>query len=170
MRRSRTPADNAVAESSFATLETGLLGWNLWPTRTSPRTAIAEYTRAVCNRLRRHSHLDYNGPEPLKAPATRTTETLGADPNDRRGGSWESCPSQVAATCLINTERRLAVLGAGRLQRRLVGPHGALSLLEVGKQALEFSGGPASAVVSSFKWFHAFDKHLEYADLLDAFP
>ena len=62
MGRSGTPADNAVAESFFATLQTELLDRHAWPTRASLRTAIFEYIEAFYNRQRRHSHLDYLSP------------------------------------------------------------------------------------------------------------
>lgn len=62
MGRSGTPADNAVAESFFATLQTELLDRHAWPTRASLRTAIFEYIEIFYNRERRHSSLDYLSP------------------------------------------------------------------------------------------------------------
>lgn len=67
MGRSGTPADNAVAESFFATLQTELLDRHAWPTRASLRTAIfiqppVGYIEVFYNRRRRHSHLDYLSP------------------------------------------------------------------------------------------------------------
>lgn len=62
MGRSGTPADNAVAESFFATLQTELLDRHTWPTRTSLRTAIFEFIEVFYNRQRRHSRLDYLSP------------------------------------------------------------------------------------------------------------
>jgi putative transposase len=62
MGRSGTPADNAVAESFFATLQTELLDRHTWPSRSVLRTAIFEYIEIFYNRQRRHSHLDYLSP------------------------------------------------------------------------------------------------------------
>ncbi len=62
MGRSGTPADNAVVESFFATLQTELLDRHTWPTRDNLRTAIFEYIEIFYNRQRRHSHLDYLSP------------------------------------------------------------------------------------------------------------
>lgn len=59
MGRSGTPADNAVAESFFATLQTELLDRYAWPTHDSLRSAIFEYIEAFYNRTRRHSYLAY---------------------------------------------------------------------------------------------------------------
>jgi putative transposase len=57
MGRSGTPADNAVAESFFATLQTELLDRHHWPTRDGLRLAIFEFIEVFYNRQRRHSHL-----------------------------------------------------------------------------------------------------------------
>jgi len=57
MGRSGTPADNAVAESFFATLQTELLDRHHWPTRDALRMAIFEFIEVFYNRQRRHSHL-----------------------------------------------------------------------------------------------------------------
>jgi transposase InsO family protein len=57
MGRSGTPADNAVAESFFATLQTELLDRHDWPTRDALRMAIFEFIEVFYNRQRRHSHL-----------------------------------------------------------------------------------------------------------------
>ena len=57
MGRSGTPADNAVAESFFATVQTELLDRHHWPTRDSLRVAIFEFIEVFYNRQRRHSYL-----------------------------------------------------------------------------------------------------------------
>jgi len=57
MGRSGTPADNAVAESFFATLQTELLDRHHWPTRDALRMAIVEFIEVFHNRQRRHSYL-----------------------------------------------------------------------------------------------------------------
>ena len=62
MGRSGTPADNAVAESFFATLQTELLDRHHWPTRDSLRIAIFEFIEVFYNRQRRHSHLGHLSP------------------------------------------------------------------------------------------------------------
>jgi putative transposase len=62
MGRSGTPADNAVAESFFATLQTELLDRHHWPTRDSLRVAIFEFIEVFYNRQRRHSHLGHLSP------------------------------------------------------------------------------------------------------------
>jgi len=62
MGRSGTPADNAVAESFFATLQTELLDRYDWPTRDGLRTAIFEFIEVFYNRRRRHSHLGHLSP------------------------------------------------------------------------------------------------------------
>jgi transposase InsO family protein len=62
MGRSGTPADNAVAESFFATLQTELLDRYRWPTRDGLRTAIFEFIEVFYNRQRRHSYLGYVSP------------------------------------------------------------------------------------------------------------
>jgi transposase InsO family protein len=59
MGRSGTPADNAVAESFFATLQTELLDRYDWSTRDGLRTAIFEFIEILYNRQRRHSHLGH---------------------------------------------------------------------------------------------------------------
>jgi hypothetical protein len=56
MGRSRIPADNAVAESFFATLQTVLLDRYPWPSRDALRMAIFELIEVFSNRRRRHSH------------------------------------------------------------------------------------------------------------------
>ena len=63
MGRSGTPADNAVAESFFATLQTELLDRNDWPTRDGLRTAIFEFIEVFYNRRRRHKHLGQMSPD-----------------------------------------------------------------------------------------------------------
>ena len=75
MGRSGTPADNAVAESFFATLQTELLDRYDWPTRDGLRTAIFEFIEVF-----------YNRPRPLIRVVT------GAGPvhskQDATGGAW----------------------------------------------------------------------------------
>jgi len=62
MGRSGPPAENAVAESFVATLQTELLDRHRWPTRNGIRTAIFEFIEVFYNRQRRHSHLGYLSP------------------------------------------------------------------------------------------------------------
>lgn len=71
MGRSGTPADNAVVESFFATLQTELLDRRTWPTKASLRTAIFEYIEVLYNRIRRHSTLDYLSPTSSRGGTTR---------------------------------------------------------------------------------------------------
>ena len=81
MGRSGTPADNAIAESFFATLQTELFDRHAWPTRASLRTAIFECTRVFYNRQRRHSHLDYLSPhEHERRHHNQATTTATASP------------------------------------------------------------------------------------------
>ena len=81
MGRSGTPADNAVAESFFATLQTELLDRHAWPTRASLRTAIFDYIEVFYNRRRRHSHLDYLSPhEYERRHHPQATATSNASP------------------------------------------------------------------------------------------
>jgi transposase InsO family protein len=54
--------DNAVAESSFATLKTELIHRQTWRTRRQAGTAIFEYIEGFYNRQRRHSTLGYLSP------------------------------------------------------------------------------------------------------------
>jgi transposase InsO family protein len=63
MGRSGTPADNAVAESFFATLQTELLDRYPWPTRDGLRMAIFEFIEVFYNRRRRHKHLGQTSPD-----------------------------------------------------------------------------------------------------------
>ena len=63
MGRSGTPADNAVAESFFATLQTELLDRHDWPTRDGLRTAIFDFIEVFYNRRRRHKHLGQLSPD-----------------------------------------------------------------------------------------------------------
>lgn len=63
MGRSGTPADNAVSESFFATLQTELLDRYAWPTHDHLRSAIFEFIEAFYNRRRRHSYLAYLSPD-----------------------------------------------------------------------------------------------------------
>ena len=58
MGRSGTPADNAVAEGFFVTLQTERLDLLGWPTRDCLRTAIFDFIEVFYNRRRRHAHLD----------------------------------------------------------------------------------------------------------------
>ena len=57
------PADNAVAESFFATLQTELLDRYPWPTRDGLRMAIFEFIEVFYNRRRRHKHLGQTSPD-----------------------------------------------------------------------------------------------------------
>lgn len=57
MGRSGTPADDAVAESFFATPQTELLDRYAWPTRVALRTAIFEYIEVFYDRQRGRPHL-----------------------------------------------------------------------------------------------------------------
>ena len=54
--------DNAVAESSFASLQCELLDPQTWPTRTGLAQAIFECIEAFYNPTRRHSTLGYLSP------------------------------------------------------------------------------------------------------------
>lgn len=54
--------DHAVAERFFATLETELVGRQVWASRQALKTAIFEDTEALYNRRRRHSTLGYLSP------------------------------------------------------------------------------------------------------------
>ncbi len=63
MGRSGTPADNAVAESFFATLQTELLDRYAWPTRDGLRMANFEFIEVFYNRRRRHKHLGQVSPD-----------------------------------------------------------------------------------------------------------
>ena len=62
MGRSGTPADNAVAESFFATPQTELLDRHDWPTHDRLRTAIFDFIEIFYNRRRRHAHLGQLSP------------------------------------------------------------------------------------------------------------
>jgi transposase InsO family protein len=63
MGRSGTPADNAVAESFFTTLQTELLDRSDWPTRDGLHTAIFDFIEVFYNRQRRHKHLGNLSPD-----------------------------------------------------------------------------------------------------------
>jgi putative transposase len=54
--------DNAVAESSFATLKKELIHTRPWPTIDRLRTAVFEYIESYYNRRRRHSAIGYDTP------------------------------------------------------------------------------------------------------------
>jgi putative transposase len=55
--------DNALAESFFATLETGLLDRHTFRTRDEARLAVFTYIESFYNARRRHSALDYRSPD-----------------------------------------------------------------------------------------------------------
>ena len=59
--------DNAVAESSFATLEFELLMKHDWDTREDARRAIFRYIETWYNRKRPHSTLGYISPAEYEA-------------------------------------------------------------------------------------------------------
>ena len=73
MGRSGTPADNAVAESPFATLQTELLDRYDWPTRNGLRTAIFEFIEVFYNHQRHHSHLGNLSPIEFRHEVARAT-------------------------------------------------------------------------------------------------
>jgi putative transposase len=54
--------DNAVAETSFATLKKELVNRRSWPTRPELQSAVFEYIEAFYNRRRRHSTLGMLSP------------------------------------------------------------------------------------------------------------
>lgn len=62
MGRVRTCADNAVAESFFATLKKEKTHRRSWPTRAELRSVVFEYIEARYNTRRRHSKLGYLSP------------------------------------------------------------------------------------------------------------
>jgi transposase InsO family protein len=62
MSRPGTPADNAVMESFFASLQTELLDRQAWMTRRQLRSAIFHFVEVFYNRERRHSTLGYVSP------------------------------------------------------------------------------------------------------------
>lgn len=66
MGRVGSALDNAMAESFFATLQTGLLDRHDWPTRVALRLAIFEFVEVFYNRQRRHSSLGYLPPVEFK--------------------------------------------------------------------------------------------------------
>jgi putative transposase len=55
MRRTSTPADNAVIESFFDTMKLELLTGRRYRTREEAKAAIFEWIEVFYNRLRRHS-------------------------------------------------------------------------------------------------------------------
>jgi transposase InsO family protein len=61
--------DNAVAESSFATIKAELLDRRAWPTRARAHQAIFEWIEGWYNTRRRHSTLDYLSPAAYEATA-----------------------------------------------------------------------------------------------------
>jgi putative transposase len=63
--------DNAVVESFFGTLKTELVHRHAWPTRSSAKTAIAEYIEIFYNRQRIHSALGYLSPAEYEAQNPR---------------------------------------------------------------------------------------------------
>lgn len=62
MGRVRTCADNAVAESFFATLKKDKIHRRSWATRAELRSALFEYIEGWYNTHRRHSKLGYLSP------------------------------------------------------------------------------------------------------------
>ncbi len=62
MGRTGTPADNAVMESFFATLQTELLDTEQWSRRDQLANAIFSFIEIHYNRKRRHSTLGYLSP------------------------------------------------------------------------------------------------------------
>lgn len=65
--------DNAVAESSFATLKKELVHRRTWPTRRELTSEVFEYIEAFYNPVRRHSTLG------MLSPADYETSTLSQD-------------------------------------------------------------------------------------------
>ena len=63
--------DNAVAESSFATLERELIDRHDWPTRAAARQAIFRYIETWYNPRRRHTTLGYVSPAEYEAQRGR---------------------------------------------------------------------------------------------------
>jgi putative transposase len=55
--------DNAVAESFFGTLKTELIYEQNYQSREEARESIFEYIEVFCNRVRRHSTLNYLSPD-----------------------------------------------------------------------------------------------------------
>lgn len=62
MSRPGTPADNAVMESFFASLQTELLDRRSWVSRRQLRSAIFHFVEVFYNRERRHSSLGFVSP------------------------------------------------------------------------------------------------------------
>jgi putative transposase len=62
MGRVRTAADNAVAESFFATLKKEKTNRRSWPTRDELRSTVFEFIEGRYNTRRRHSRLGYVSP------------------------------------------------------------------------------------------------------------
>lgn len=54
--------DNAVAESTFATIKAELVHWERYRTRQQARDSISQYLDDFYNLIRRHSSLDYLSP------------------------------------------------------------------------------------------------------------
>ena len=54
--------DTAVAESFFRSLKTELIYRQRYLTRAQAKQSIFEYIEVFYNRLRRHSHLNYQTP------------------------------------------------------------------------------------------------------------
>src|SRR5699024_11980331 len=62
MWRTGVCCDNAMAESSWATLKTEFYDRRFWPTRAEARGEVARWIEIVYNRRRLHSSLDYASP------------------------------------------------------------------------------------------------------------
>lgn len=62
MGRAGSALDNAISESFVASLKTELLHRHRFLSREAARTAIFDYIERFCNRVRRHSSLDYSRP------------------------------------------------------------------------------------------------------------
>ncbi|MCB0877725.1 MAG: IS3 family transposase [Pseudomonadales bacterium] len=67
MGRVRTCADNAVAESFFATLKKEKTNRRSWPTRAELQSVVFEYIEGRYNTRRRHSKLGYLSPVNFEA-------------------------------------------------------------------------------------------------------
>jgi len=66
--------DNAVAESSFATLKKELVNRNSWPTTAELRSAVFDYVEIFYNATRRHSTLGMRSPSEYEMIRSRPSE------------------------------------------------------------------------------------------------